>query len=72
MSNIKLIFIRAESDHYWLPLSLTHSLTPWRLVNLIDVALASEDAGSKVVDVDTVAYADDYDRVGNSLLQVSS
>ena len=24
MSNIKLIFIGPESDHYWLPLSLTH------------------------------------------------
>ena len=36
------------------------------------MALASEDANSKLVDVDTVAYVDDYDRVGNSLLQVSS
>ena len=43
-----------------------------RLVNLIDVALACEDANSKLVDVDTVAYVDDYKRVGNSLLQVSS
>ena len=51
---------------------VSNSLTPWRLVNLIDVALASEDASSKLVDVDTVAYVDDYDRVGNSLLQVSS
>ena len=45
--------------------SLTHSLTDCRLVNLIDVTLACEDAISKLVDV--VA---DEDRVGNSLLQI--
>ena len=62
------IFIGPESDHC-LPLSLTHSLTDWLtdscLVNLIDVALACEDANSKLVDVVTVA---DEDRVGNNLL----
>ena len=34
---------------------------------MIDVALACEDANSKVVDVVTVA---DDDRVGNNLLQI--
>ena len=46
--------------------SLTDSLTHCRLVNLIDVTLACEDANSKLVDVASVA---DEDRVGNSLLQ---
>ena len=46
--------------------SLTHSLTGCRLVNLIDVTLACEDAYSKLVEVVTVA---DEDRVGNSLLR---
>ena len=45
----------------------THSLT--RLVDLIDVTLACEDANSKLIGVVTVANADDEDRVGNSLLQ---
>ena len=48
--------------------SLTHSLTDCCLVNLIDVALACEDANSKLVDVVTVA---DEDSVGNNLLQIS-
>ena len=48
-------------------LSLTHSLTHCRLVNLIDVTLACEDANSKLVDVETVA---DDDLVGNNLLQI--
>ena len=47
--------------------SLTHSLTHRRLVNLIDVILACEDANSKLVDVVTIA---DDDRVGNNLLQI--
>ena len=50
--------------------SLTDSLTHCRLVNLIDVTLACEDAYSILVDVFTVAYVDDEDRVGNSLLQI--
>ena len=36
------------SDH-WLPLSLTHSLTPCCLVDLVDVSLACENANSKLV-----------------------
>ena len=62
-------FIRPEFDH-WLPLSLTHSLTLWRLVDLIDVTLACEDTNSKLVEVVTVADVADEDRVDNSLLQI--
>ena len=66
-----IIFIGPESDH-WQCLSVTHSLTDSCLVNLIDVTLACEDANSKLVEVVTVADVDDEDRVGNSLLQISS
>ena len=45
---------------------MTHS----RLVNLIDVTLACEDANSKLVEVVTVADVSDEDRVGNSFLQI--
>ena len=38
--------------------SLTHSLTPSCLVNLIDVILAREDANSKLNEVVTVADVD--------------
>ena len=66
-------FIGPESDN-WLPLSLAHSLTqamtPWRLLDLIDVTLACEDANSKLVEVVPVADVCDEDRVGNSLLQI--
>ena len=50
--------------------SLTNSLTHSRLVNLFDVTLACEVAYSKVVEVVTVAYVSDEDRVGNSLFQI--
>ena len=50
--------------------SLTDSLTDCRLVNLIYVTLACEDAYSKLVKVVTVADVDDENRVGNSLLQI--
>ena len=50
--------------------SLPNSLTPKRLVNLIDVTLACEDANSKLVEVVTVADVDDEDRDSNSLLQI--
>ena len=63
------IFIGPESDH-WLCLSLTHSLTHYRLVNLIDVTLACKDANSKLVEVVAVADVDNEDRVGISLLQI--
>ena len=49
---------------------VTHSLTHSRLVNLIYVTLAYEDAYSKLVEVVTVADDSDEDRVGNSLLQI--
>ena len=42
---------------------VSDSLTLWRLVELIDVTLACEDAKSKLVDVVTVA--DDFE-VGSS------
>ena len=59
-----------ESDH-WLPfLSVTHSVTPCRLVDLIDVTLVCDDANSKLVDFVTVADVDDEDHVSNSLLQI--
>ena len=45
--------------------SLTHSLTPFCLVNLIDVTLACEDDNSKLVEVATVADVDAEDRFGN-------
>ena len=50
--------------------SLIHSLTHCRLVNLIDVTLACEDAHSKLVEVVIVADVSDEDRVGNTLLQI--
>ena len=50
--------------------SLTDSLTDCCLVNFIDVALACEDAYSKLVEVVTVADVSDENRVGNSLLQI--
>ena len=34
------------------------------------MTLASEDGNSKLVEVVTVAYVDDEDRAGNSLLQI--
>ena len=49
---------------------LTHSPTHCRLVNLIDVTLACEDANSKLVEFFIVADVDDEDRVCNSLLQI--
>ena len=41
----------------------THSLT--RLVDLIDVTLACDDANSKLVEVVAVANVDDEDCAGN-------
>ena len=63
------VFIGPESDH-WQCLSVTDSLTDCRLVNLIDVTLACEDAYSKLVALVTVADVSDENRVGNSLLQI--
>ena len=37
---------------------------------MIDVILACEDDNSKLVEVDTVAYVNAEDHVGNSLLQI--
>ena len=63
------IFIEPESDH-WKPLSVTNYLTPWRLVDLIDVTLACKDASSEFVEIVAYADVDDEDRVGNSLLRI--
>jgi len=43
-------------------------MTHCRLVNLIDVTLACEDAHSKLVEVVTLADVDAEDHVGNPLL----
>ena len=51
-----------------LAMLVSNSLTHCRLVNLIDVTLACEDAHSKLVEVVIVADVSDKDRVGNSLL----
>ena len=51
-------------------MSVTDSLTDCRLVNLIDVTLACEDAYSKLVAIVTVADVDSEDHVGNILLQI--
>ena len=50
--------------------SLTDSLTNCPLVNLINLTLACEDGNSKLVEVVSVAHADDEKRVGNSLVQI--
>ena len=66
-----MLFIGPESDH-WLGLSLTDSLTHLthcRLVNLIDVTLACEDAYSKLVEVVTVDVSD-KNRVGVEILKL--
>ena len=62
-------FHRPESDHSQSIHSLTHSLTDSRLVNLVEVTLACENAYPKLLEVVTVADVDDEIRVGNSLLQ---
>ena len=48
---------------------LTHALCLQRLVDLIDVTLACEDANSKLVEVVTVADVDE-DHGGNSLSHI--
>ena len=47
------------------------SLTDCRLVNLIDVTLACEDANSKLVEVVTVANVESGKCVRDSLVQIS-
>ena len=49
---------------------VSNSLTDCRLVNLIDVTLACEDANSKLVEVVTISDVDDEDLDSNSLLQI--
>ena len=50
--------------------SFTHSLTHSLLVNLIDVALACEDANSKLVEVVIVADLGAEKHVVDSLVQI--
>ena len=54
---------------HWLSLSL-NSLTPCRLVDLIDVTQACQDANSKLFEVVTFADVDGEKRVGDSLVQI--
>ena len=49
---------------------VTDSLTNCRLVNLINVTLACEDAYSKLVEVVTAADVDAKKRVDDSLVQI--
>ena len=49
---------------------VTHSLTDFYLVDLIDVTLAYEDAYLKLVDDVTVADVDAEKCVGGSLVQI--
>ena len=65
-----LLYFRFLSDPSPIIGNACYSLTHSRLVNLIDVTLACEDAYLKLVEVVTVADTSDEDRVGNSLLQI--
>ena len=63
-------FLLFLSDPYPIITYPCHLLPNCCLVDLIDVALACEDANSNLVEVVTVADVDDEDLVGNSLLQI--
>ena len=66
-----LIFIRPESNHCCLPLSLTDSPThSICLVDLIEVTLTFEDSNPKLVEIVTVADVDVQKRVEDSLMQL--
>ena len=62
----KRIFVGPESDLIGDP---CHSLTPWRLIDLIDVTLTCKDANSKLFDVVTVADVDTEIRIDDSFDQ---
>ena len=51
-------------------MSVTHSLTDSRLVDLTDVTLAFEDANSKLIDVVSVADVDAEERVHDNLVEI--
>ena len=51
-------------------MSVTHSLTDSRLVELTDVTLAFEDANSKLIDVVSVADVDAKERVKYRLVEI--
>ena len=50
--------------------SLNNSLTHPRLVDLVEVALAFEDANSKFVEIVTVAHVGNQKHVDNILVQI--
>ena len=49
---------------------VTNSMTPQRLVDLIDVTLAHEDANSKPVEVVTIADVNAEKRIDDNLMQI--
>ena len=51
-------------------MSVTHSLTDPRLVDLTDVTLAFEDANSKLLDVVSVAEVDALECDDKSLVEI--
>ena len=53
-----------------MPTLVTYSLTHCRLIDLIDMILACEDANSKLADIITVANVDNEERVVNSLVEI--
>ena len=64
------LFYSDSSPIIVLPLQLNDWLTNSYWVNLIDVALASEDDNSKIVEIVTVAHVDNQKHVGNILVQI--
>ena len=64
------LFYSDSSPIIVLPLQLNDWLTNSYWVNLIDVALASEDDNSKIVEIVTVAHVDNQKHVDNILLQI--
>ena len=53
-----------------LPMSVTHSLTDSRLVDLTDVTLAFEDVNSKLIDVVSVADVDAEECFADRLVEI--
>ena len=64
------LFYSDSSPIIVLPLQLNDCLTNSYWVNLIDVALASEDDNSKIVEIVTVAHVDNQKHVDNILVQI--
>ena len=64
------LFYSDSSPIIVLPLQLNDWLTNSYWVNLIDVALASENDNSKIVEIVTVAHVDNQKHVDNILVQI--